>query len=386
MMLASRKGLGAIAVLAAVSCLLSCAQAPPASSQQQNAAPQAVDVVRVESQKFATSLTLPAQVTPYQAVDVYPKVSGFVESIRVDRGSRVKAGEVIAKLSAPELVAQRSQAESRLQAAQAALSAAEAKLTSDEGTYTHLAAAAKTPGVVAGNDLAVAEQTAAADRAQVQAASKNVEAAREGSRAVTQLEQYLEIRAPFDGVVTQRNLHPGALAGPPSGATAPALVHIDDIARLRLTVPVPEAYAAGIHTGQAVEFSVPEYPGRIFHAPISRVAGSVSQSTRTMAVELDVHNSEPRIAPGTFASVVWPVRRSAATLVVPASAIATDLQRTFVIRVRSGKAEWVDVSPGLSVSGKTEVFGDLQPGDVVVRNATDAIRAGTAVSEKSAAQ
>ena len=203
--------------------LIACSQSPATSAQPQNApdAPQSVDVVAVASQQLATTLRLPAQLTPYQAVDVYPKVSGFVESIRVDRGSRVRAGEVIAKLSAPELVAQRSQAESHLQAAQAQMAAAQSKLVSDEGTYNHLAAAAKTPGVVAGNDVAVAEQAAAADRAQLQAAQDNVQAARESLRGVAQLEQYLEIRAPFDGVVTQRNLHPGALTGPAAGA-APA--------------------------------------------------------------------------------------------------------------------------------------------------------------------
>ena len=359
-----------------------CSSSPAASSQKPaDNAPQTVDVVRVEPQKLDTKLDLPAQLTPYQAVDVYPKVSGFVDSIRVDRGSHVRAGEVIAKLSAPELVAQRSQAEAHLQAAQSQLAAAQAKLASDEGTYTHLAAAAKTPGVVAGNDLAVAEQAAAADRAQVQAANNDVQAARDGLRSVSQLEQYLEIRAPFDGVVTQRNLHPGALAAP-SGASAQPIVHIEDTNRLRLTVPVPEAYAAGIKAGQAVAFTVPEYPGRSFHAPIARVADSVSQTTRTMAVELDVRRSDPPLTPGTFASVEWPLRRSYPTLMVPASAIATDLQRTFVIRVRSGKAEWVDVKPGVTVSGKTEVFGDLQPGDALVRNATDAIRPGTALNAK----
>ena len=128
----------------------------------------------------------------------------------MDRGSRVRAGELIARLSAAELVAQRSQAEAALQSAEAQLVAAQAKLAADRGTYVHLQAAAETPGVVAKNDLLVAEQTAAADSAQVEAASKNVQAARDSLRSVTQLESYLDIRAPFDGFVTVRNLHPGA--------------------------------------------------------------------------------------------------------------------------------------------------------------------------------
>lgn len=346
--------------------------------------PQLVVVASVESQKLDTILSLPAQITPYEAVDIYPKVTGFIETILVDRGSRVKTGEVIVRLSAPELVAQRTQAEAGLHSAEAQLAAAQAKFASDHGTYLHLAEAAKTPGVVAGNDLQVAEQTAAADNAQLEAASNNVQAARDSLRGVTQLESYLEIRAPFDGVVVQRNLHPGALVGPASGqGGAQPIVQIESVNRLRVVVPVPETYAAGVQEGQQVAFSVPAYPGRIYRAPIARISHDINQNTRTMQVELDLHNANAQITPGTFTSVEWPIHRSYATLFVPSSAVTTDLQRTFVIRVRQGKAEWVDIKAGVTVNGKTEVFGDLQSGDVVVANATDSIRSGTAISLKS---
>jgi RND family efflux transporter MFP subunit len=313
-------------------------------------------------------------------VDIYPKVTGFLDTISVDRGSRVHSGELIIRLSAPELLAQRAQAEASVQGAEAQLSSAKAKLASDQGTYLHLAAAAQTPGVVAGNDLQVAEQTAAADKAQVEAASKNVQAAHDALRAVTQLESYLEIRAPFDGVVTLRNLHPGALVGPASGqAGAQPIVQIENIGRLRVVVPVPEAYVGGVREGQQATFNVPAYPGRTFRAPIARISHEITKETRTMQVELDFHNIDAQVTPGTFASVEWPIHRAYPTMFVPATAITTDLQRTFVIRVRQGKAEWVDVKNGVTVSGKTEVFGDLKHGDLVVRNATDSIRSGASV-------
>ena len=341
---------------------------------------QIVNVTAVESQKLATTLTLPAQITPYEVVDIYPKVTGFLDSITVDRGSRVRAGQVMIRLSAPELVAQRGQAEAALKTAEAQLSAAQAKFASDHGTYLHLAAAAQTPGVVAGNDLQVADQTAAADKAQVEAATKNVQAAHNVLRGVAQLESYLEIRAPFDGVVTQRNLHPGALVGPASGQSgAQPIVQIENLNRLRVVVPIPEAYAAGVREKQEVIFSVPAYPGKTFRAPIARVSHDISQNTRTMAVELDYHNADTQITPGSFANVDWPIQRAYPTLFVPVTAVTTDLQRTFVIRVRQGKAEWVDVKAGVVVNGKTEVFGDLKPGDIVVRNATDSMRPGVSV-------
>jgi membrane fusion protein (multidrug efflux system) len=338
-------------------------------------------VAPVDSQKLDTTLNLPAQIAPFEAVDVYPKVTGFIDTIHVDRGSRVKAGEVIVRLSAPELVAQRTQAEAGLHSAEAQLAAAQVKFASDHGTFLHLAAAAQTPGVVAGNDLQVAEQTAAADNAQMDAVSDSVQAARESLRSVTQLESYLEIRAPFDGVVTQRNLHPGSLVGPASGqAGAQPIVQIESVSRLRVLVPVPEAYVGGVQEGRQVTFSVPTYPWRSFHAPVARISHDIDQKTRTMQVELDFRNADAQITPGTFTSVEWPIHRTYATLFVPSAAVATDLQRTFVIRVRQGKAEWVDVKTGVTVNGKTEVFGEVQPGDVVVANATDSIRSGSLVS------
>lgn len=340
-----------------------------------------VATARVESQKLDTTLSLPAQVTPYESVDVYPKVTGFIDSILVDRGSRVKAGEVIVKLSAPELAAQRSQADAALHGAEAQLAAARAKLASDRGTYQHLEDASKTAGVVAGNDLHLAEQSAAADDAQVEAAKNSVQAAQDVLRGTEQLESYLEIRAPFDGVVTQRNLHPGALVGPSSGASgSQPIVRIENIAHLRVVVPVPEPYAADVREGQPVSFTVPTFPGRMFHAPIARISHDISQNTRTMQVELDFRDEQAQIAPGAFASVDWPIRRGYATLFVPSSAVTTDLQRTFVIRVDQGHAQWVDVRTGVTTNGKTEIFGDLHPDDVVVSNATDSIRSGVAIA------
>ena len=355
-----------------------------AASRQAETDAQTVEVVPVASQKLATVFTLPAQLVPFETVDIYPRVTGFMDMIRVDRGSRVHKGELIIRLSAPELVAQRAQAASALRAAESQLTSAQAKLTSDKGTYLHMASAAKTPGVVAENDVMVAGQTVSADQGQVQSAESNVAAARDALRSVTQLESYLNIYAPFDGIVTTRNLHPGALVGPASGpsGTMP-IVQIVDTGHLRLVVPVPEAYVGEMQVGQQVAFTVPAYPGQTFHAPIARISHDVELNTRTMPVELDVHSTDGRLSPGSFSSVQWPVHRAAPTMFVPVTAVTNDQQRTFVERVRDGKAEWVDVVTGLGVSGNIEVFGDLKPGDEVIRNATDAIRPGQQVKTGS---
>lgn len=344
------------------------------------AAPPTVQTVQVVSKQLKTEDRLPAQLAAYEAVDIYPKVTGFVDEVRVDVGSRVDRGELLVRLSAPELVSQRAQAEAALHAAESQLTSAQAKLASEQGTLERLEAAAKTPGVVAGNDVMVATQTVASARGQVAAAEHQVSGARDALHAVSQMESYLNVTAPFRGVVTRRNLHPGALVGPSAGQSGSRpILELVNADRLRLVVPVPEAEVGEIPLGRDVPFSVPAFFGARFTAPIARIAQQVDVQTRTMRVELDVRNQDGRLSPGSFATVTWPVERSYPTLFVPVSAVASDQQRTFVIRVARDLAEWVTVQTGRSVGGETEVVGELRAGDRVVLNATDSIRNGEKV-------
>ena len=360
--------------------LVGCSGGNSQSAPQVSSQPTIV-VTAVKSQLLRTTTPLPAQIKPYESVEIFPKVAGFITAIPVDRGSRVKAGELLVKLSAPELVAQRTQAEAAVNAAQSQVVAAKAKLASDQTTYLHLKNAAQTPGVVAENDLAVAEQAAASDQAQVQAAQENAVAARQRLRSVSELESYLEIRAPFDGIVTERNLHPGALVGPSTGAGAQPILQVESIGKARLVIDVPEDYAIGIHEGQQVNFAVDSIPGKIFHAPVARISHAIDEKTRTMAVELGIRN-EPQLVPGMFVTVQWQARRTAPTLFVPTTAIANDLQRTFVVRVKDSKVEWIDVKPGATAGNAIEAFGDLQPNDLVAVRGTDELKPGTQVSVK----
>lgn len=372
--------------LACALLLSSCGQDDKSSAKAANtqAAPN-IEVAKVTAQKLSITVHLPGEIEPYEAVAIFPRVTGFVKSITVDRGSHVRAGQLMAQLEAPELVAQRSEAQSKLQGAKAQLAAAEAKVASDESTYEHLKAAADTPGVVAGNDLFVAQKTSEADRAQVQSQQQNVEAAQQALQAVTETEAYLQVKAPFDGIVIERNVHPGALVGPGGAASAAnPMLRIETLSRLRVVVPVPENYVAGVPEGMKVDFTVPAFPGRIFHGTISRISHAVDVKTRTMPVELEASNPRAELSPGIFADVFWPVRRNYPTLFVPTSAVATTLEHVFVVRIQNGKAEWVDVKTGASVDKMTEVFGDLHQGDTVAIRGTDELRPGTAVqtSEK----
>jgi len=342
-----------------------------------------VELTTVKSQKLTTTISLPGELMPYEAIDVYARETGFVKSITVDRGSRVKQGELLAELDAPELVAQRAQANAAYQSTESQLVAAQAKLSADQSTYEHMNSAAKIPGAVAANDLAIAQKTAQSDEANVAALQKTAEAAEEGVRAITQLESYLNITAPFDGQVTTRYVHPGALVGPAAGTGAMTpIVRIETLNRLRLVVPVPENDAAGVPEGTQVSFTAPLFPGRTFHAPIARISHGIDSKTRTMPVELDVQDPHAELVPGTFCEVDWPVHRTYPTLFVPVSAVASDLERTFVVRVANNRTEWVDVRIGVRAGDLMEVFGDLHAGDDVAIRGTDQLRAGTEVSSR----
>jgi len=342
--------------------------------------PPSIDVVRVVQQPINVVLEMPSELDPYETVAVYPKVTGFVKSIRVDRGSRVRIGELMAELEAPELVAQRAEAQSKLQAAEAQLAVARAKADADTSTFERLKAASATPGVVAGNDVVVAQKAVEAAQSQIAAGQQTAEAARQAVQSITQLEGYLRVTAPFDGVVTERNVHPGTLVGPNSGpAAATPMLRVVHTERLRLVVPVPEAYTADVPSGAAISFSVPAYPGQTFSGTVARIAQAVDVKTRTMAVELDVMNKEGRLASGTFCQVKWPVHRRTPSLFVPAGSIGSTTDRTFVIRVRNDKTEWVDVRTGLASGPLVEVFGDLQAGEEVAVRGTDEVKPGTEV-------
>ncbi|HVR84072.1 MAG TPA: efflux RND transporter periplasmic adaptor subunit [Planctomycetota bacterium] len=327
--------------------------APAHGSGPEAPAVPAVVVAKVVSQKLSKSLRLPGELWAYRNVALFAKVQGFVENIGVDRGSEVKQGELLAQLTAPEFEAQRVEAEARL--------------TSNLATYKRLEEAAKTPGVVAGNDVEIAQKQVDADRARIRVYAQNV--------------AYLRITAPFSGVITERNVHEGSIVGPSS---AQPLLRIQEIARLRLVVYVPESAVGGIQVGEKFQFTVPAYPGELFPGTVARLAYALDPKMRTMPVELDVENADRRLTPSMVAEVLWHVTRPAPSLFVPGSAVVTTTERRFVIRVKEGETEWVDVRVGQPVGNLMEVFGNLSAGDLIAQRGSDELRSGTRVTAKEA--
>jgi membrane fusion protein (multidrug efflux system) len=346
------------------------------------AAPPAVEVFRVTSKAVERQVKLPGEFQPYLAVPIYAKLPGFVKRVAVDRGSTVKTGQVLVTLEAPEMQAQIVEAQAKAQAIGLQRAEAEAKLAAAQSTYDRLKAASATPGVVAENDVVVAQKNAEAAQALVRSYDDSIKAAQAQVQSVKDLEQYLTLKAPFDGIITERNVHPGALVGPGNGSTP--LLRLHQVSRLRLVVAVPEALVGAMVKGARVPFTVPAYPGETFYGLANLMSHDLDEKTRTMAVELDVKNSDLRLSAGMYPEVQWPVRRPQPSLLVPPTSIVTTTERTFVVRVSNGVAQWVNVSRGARVGDLIEVFGALKDGDTIVRRGTDEIREGAKVNVQPA--
>jgi membrane fusion protein, multidrug efflux system len=341
-------------------------------------AQQTVEVVRVVSRPVERTVELPGEFLPYLSVAIHAKVTAFVEKVGVDRGSAVREGQLLALLVAPELIAQRAEGDAKVQTAESQRAEAEANLISAQSSYERLKEASKTPGVVAGNDLIVAEKAMDAARSLLHAREGAVKAAQQSAESLKELESYLKVTAPFSGKITERNVHPGALVGPGAGSSTP-LFRLEQNSRLRLVVAVPEGVVGGIAKGVRVAFRVPAYPGENFTGLVARIPDSLDPKTRTMPVELDVDNPQGRLAPGMYPQVSWPVRNKKPALLVPPSTIVTTTERVFVVRISNEKAEWVNVTRGAPVGDLVQVYGPLNPEDRLVRRGSDEIREGTAI-------
>lgn len=339
-------------------------------------APPLVTTAPVARERPRLTTSLPAELDPYQDVILRARVSGFVSHLYADRGTRVRAGQLLARIEAPDLVAKVGEAEQRLSSARAQRAAAQAALGRDQATLTRLSGAAQAmPGAVAGNDITVAQQTVKMDQAQLESRAAAVAAAQQVLQSVQALEQYLQVRAPFSGMVVKLMVSEGALVGP-GGAP---MFEVQQLDPLRLTVDVPEAEAGGAAVGDPVTFTVTSAPGVEFKARVARIAHSVLPQTRTMPVEADAANRNLTLAPGMFARVHWPIGRSTPSLYVPSAAVMDGTLGQVVEVVRDGRIAMVSVTPGFTDGSQMEVFGALAAGERVVTPGDKSLTAGAAV-------
>ena len=314
---------------------------------------------------LSSNLTVPGELIAWQQVDLYAKVNSFVKSLPVDIGSEVRTGDLLAVMEAPELTSQLDAAKSRVMSLQAVYLA-------DKATYNRLYETSLTPGTVSQNDLDQAAAKQSSDSAQV-------EAARFALREVEDTRDYLVLRAPFTGVISARNVNPGAYVGPSGKGSELPLFTLQEQSLLRLAVSIPEVYTGYLNGKDKVEFTVRALPNQRFYARVRRLAGAVDERLRSERIEMDVQNDDKKLLPGMVAEVVVPLPANDSTFVVPKSAVVNSTEAVFVVKVVDGKAQWITVKTGREAGGLIEIFGNLNEGDSLLLTATDEVRDGMPV-------
>ena len=327
----------------------------------------AIATVPLQKGRLSTTLHVPGELIAFQQVDLYAKVSSFVKKLYVDVGSEVKEGQLLATMEAPEL-------QSQLASALAKVKSQEAIYLASKSNYDRIVETSKTPGTIGQNDIDQADARQKSDYAQL-------EANKASYNEVVETLKYLEVRAPFGGVISVRNVNPGAYVGPSGKGSDLPMFTLQEQKHLRLVVSVPEAYTGFLSDGDKVKFTVRALPDRKFTAEVHRLAGALDNKLRAERTEMDVYSNDKTLLPGMVAEVELPLPSKDSTFLAPNTAIVSGTERVFVIRVTPDhKAEWVNVRVGRSEGGRTEIYSDsLKEGDVLVKTAGEEVRDGAAI-------
>ncbi|HAL81507.1 MAG TPA: efflux RND transporter periplasmic adaptor subunit [Mucilaginibacter sp.] len=332
-------------------------------------APPKTPVVKIISpilEQPLYKLTVPGELIPYEQVIIYPKIKGFVKKIFVDRGSVVKKGQLLAVLEAPEI-------NERYQSSRSDQQKYYEDYLYSRQSYDRLKKAAEKNGAVAAIEIDKA-------RSKLRADSAAYAAAKSTTGASAQLNDYLRITAPFDGVIVDRNISAGALVG--ENMTTSLFV-VAQNQRLRLTVAIPEKHAASVNQGTVVSFSVSDHPGKIYHSRISRDGKLLQQSTRSVTVEFDVDNKDMSLSGGEYAQVTLMLRRPEPTLWVPATSVVHAQSGIFIVAADSNRIKRIPVAEGIRQDSLQEVFGQLSPQLKVLKTGTEELAEGTKVKIKN---
>lgn len=361
--------------------------------------PQAA-VVKVQRKSLSSTLEIASEFLPYQEIDVYAKVSGYIQKLYVDWGTHVKEGQILAVLEIPELQQQLLQDEASVRRADQEVSRAHEEQSRAESaysvahvTYTRLADVQKSrPELVAQQEIDVAQGKDLEASAGVSSSKDALAAAEQALLAAKAaldkdkaLFAYARMTAPFDGVVTQIYAYTGALL--PAGTSATkgdsALCHLSQNNLLRLVIPVPERAVPDISDGQTLEVNVSALR-KTFTGKISLFSDQIDLTTRTMHTEVTVPNANYELVPGMYASVKIPLHTVTNVLTIPMQAVeSTGTGQGIVLLVNSSNhLERRDVKLGLQSATDTEVLSGLNENDTVVFGEQNQFREGQQVSPK----
>jgi RND family efflux transporter MFP subunit len=345
-----------------------------ATSLKQQTLEMAVPTVTVIHPRRGSALeevVLPGNAQAYIATPIYARTNGYLKSWSSDIGAHVKAGQLLAEIETPEV-------DRQLDQARADLATAQANLNLSKTTAERYQTLFKSDSV-AKQDVEDKVGDLQAKKAMVDSAAFNV-------RRLEETQGFQKIYAPFDGVITARNVDIGALIN--SGANAPGkeLFDIAATGQLRVYVNVPQAYSRDVRPGGAADLTLAEFAGRRFPGKIMRTADSIDPVSRTLLTEVDVDNPKGDLLPGAFLSVHFKLSARVAAVIVPVNALIFRSEGMRVAVVRGTKAELVPITIGRDYGTEVEVLSGVTVQDQMIENPSDSLTTGTEVRPVKAAE
>ena len=332
------------------------------SLQKEEAKADSVKSFIVKRDSVQKIISLPGDLFPDENIQIRAKVPGYIKKLNVDIGSRVRKGQVLALIDAPEI-------NTRVQELNEKVSAAKALYLSSKDYYDRIYTASQTDGVVAGNELEQRKNQMITD-------SSTFKAALFAASSYKQIGDYLAIVAPVDGIITKRNIDVGSFVG---NVNEKPLFELDNNSTLRLKVAIPEIYTGATLLNNTGELTTRSLPDKKFKTQFARKSGSIDNETRSEIWEFEVPNSDHQLLPGSYADVKLHFVRPQKSLVVPTSAVVTTLERKFVIKVSDGTTKWIDVRSGFNTGDNQEIFGDLNEGDTLILKSSEELKEGRKV-------
>jgi RND family efflux transporter MFP subunit len=333
------------------------------TEQQANFVPN-VRVEEITQRQSNLHVSLPGTTLAFEAANIYGRASGYVLKRYVDIGDHVKAGQLLAEITAPEVEAQVAQYQNSLQQAQATVRQNEAQRASTDVTSRRISVLAK--------DSWATQELADTDRYNFHAqehattaAQYNAAATEQQLKYYNQQKIYQQVVAPFDGVITQRNIDVGSLitADAAGGTSMFSLVHGDVI---RVWVYVPQDDAFGVSPGVEAVIRVPAMPNLTFHGTVSRIADALQPGTRTLLTEVDIPNPDGALQPGVYCTVELKIPRKSPALIVPASAIIFNQNGMQVAVVENGVAHLRKIAITTDYGTEVQVSDGVKDGDKVI--------------------
>lgn len=354
-----------------------------------------ISVIHPEQGPPKSELVLPGNIQPLYTANVYARVDGYIDRRNVDIGAKVKAGQVLAVISAPEIDQQLLQARATVTQSQAALQQARAGLAQAQAN-AELARLTKERDVPLGVQKAISQQTVdevvqaynarvadiAAANANIAAAEANIKANQANVARLEQLQGFERVLAPFDGVITARNVERGDLVTAGS-AGSKQLFSIAQSGTLRIQIDVPQSEAVNIQDGQKAALDVNERAGRAYTGTVVRSANSLDAAARTMLTEVQVDNRDGSLLPGMYAQVKFELPRARTTLIIPTSSLVVDKNGMHVVSVTSeGRVHMLPVKIGEDMGTHVEIVGGLNGSESLVPNPSDLLSEGQQVEVK----